>query len=104
MEYKISFKCDAEYLANMERFDRDIVSGGVRSEVSLSKIEEQDKKQPKIDIKTPNIVATDGRYGEEHKVKEVSLSFERDISIFYGRNRTGEHIAILPVKVVYRRK
>lgn len=58
----------------------------------------------KINIKEPNIVATSGRYGDRHEIKEVSISFERDITIFYGENETGEHIAILPIKIVYKRK
>jgi hypothetical protein len=58
----------------------------------------------KVKFIQPRVVATVGRYGDTHEIKEVTLSCERDIEIFYGRNETGEHVAMLPIKVTYRRK
>lgn len=62
------------------------------------------KTKTKIHIVPPNIVALDGRYGDQHEIEEVVLEMQRDINIFFDRKETGEHVAIIPVKVTYRRK
>jgi len=62
------------------------------------------KKKPEIKIIPPEIVAMDGRYGDKHEVTHVVIEFERDVNIFYNREETGSHVAILPVKITYKRK
>jgi len=67
-------------------------------------MEYQKNGETKVRFEMPRIIATAGRYGDTHEIKEVILSCERDIEIFYGREETGEHVAILPIKITYRRK
>ena len=98
-KYRVSFNCDAEYLAKLQEFDLKV--GGSRGEIALYEIEEN---QTIVEVVPPKVIATAGRYGDKQELKGVVLSFERDIEIFYGTNETGEHVAILPIKVTYRRK
>lgn len=60
---------------------------------------------PKIHIIEPNIMQFTNRYtGEEQNITDVVVKFERDITIYYGKDERGEYVALLPIKITYKRK
>lgn len=58
----------------------------------------------KIHIIEPNIMQFTNRYnGEEQNITDVVVKFERDITIYYGKEERGEYVALLPIKITYKR-
>ena len=57
----------------------------------------------RVVVADPIIIPKKGRYGEEQEITDVLVSIERDITIFYGKEETGEYVAMLPVKITYKR-
>ena len=59
----------------------------------------------KITVKPPQVKAFVSRQdGSRQEIEEVEIEFLRDINIYYGTSKEGEHVAGIPVKVTYRRK
>lgn len=87
----------------MSKADKELC--GSRQDFQVVEVgDEYPDNQPVVEIIPPKVIASDGRYGDKQVLEGVVLSFERDIEIFYGKHEAGEHVAILPIKVTYRRK
>ena len=62
------------------------------------------EQKPEIHIVPPVIKAVTGEFGDTHEITHVAIEFERDVDIFYARNEVGGHVAMMPVKITYKRK
>lgn len=61
-------------------------------------------KPPKaVAIADPIIIPRRGGNGERQEITHVYIEILRDITINHGEEETGEFIANLPVKIIYKR-
>ena len=52
----------------------------------------------------PVINALPDKSGRTHEITDVVISFLRDINVFYSEEERGEYTAVIPVKVIFKRK
>lgn len=53
----------------------------------------------------PRIVALPDKHtGAQHEITDVVIKFLRDITVFHAEEEMGEYVAMLPVKVTFKRK
>lgn len=65
----------------------------------------KDTEQPNVHVIEPNVrVYSDRNTGKQQKVTDVVVSFERDLTLYYGTEEKGEYVATLPVKITFKRE